>query len=387
MRLAVVSHKQHFNRNGGFYTTGGFGRSMEFIARHVDELIVAVPVDPIENVEGFYQYAAKNITVFPLPGVKKAYEFLYKALPLARTLRKGMPFWDVVALYMPGEPPIVAHAVGRNMRKNMFLMVMGDAEEVLRKSYTTGWKKYAARAMSRFYGGCTMRMARQCPTIVVGDALQEKMRAHGISALKTADSTLSAKDISPERDTCTGDGIRILYVGRLAAEKGLLDLFDALEALLRDSGRYRLTVVGDGPLRSPLEQRAASPQLAGRIEFLGNLPWSYALLDVYRSSDVFVLASYSEGIPKVLIEAMASSLPVVATNVGGIPTIVRDGVNGRLVPSHSSAAIAAAVREIVENAALRREFIRNGLAVASANTMDAEVELMFKVMRDNGFIK
>jgi hypothetical protein len=120
--------------------------------------------------------------------------------------------------------------------------------------------------------------------------------------------------------------------------------------LLRDRGaQLHCTIVGDGPLRAELEDYAVSrTALDGHVTFAGALPVG-EVIERYRTADVVVLASFSEGVPMVLIEALALGRPVVATAVGGVPELVRDHETGLVVPPGNAAALADAVQWVVEH--------------------------------------
>jgi glycosyltransferase involved in cell wall biosynthesis len=151
----------------------------------------------------------------------------------------------------------------------------------------------------------------------------------------------SAYDI-PDRDGRHGP-LHVLCVGRLVADKGHGMLLDAL-ATLRDQGvEVRTTFAGDGPERGALERQAAQLRLGAGISFVGVVSQE-RLRDLYSAADVFCLPSFAEGVPVVLMEAMATGLPVVSTRVAGIPELVDDGVSGELVPPGRPEAIASAIR-------------------------------------------
>jgi glycosyltransferase involved in cell wall biosynthesis len=109
-----------------------------------------------------------------------------------------------------------------------------------------------------------------------------------------------------------------------------------------------LLFVGDGPLRGDLERLAQSLGVAGRVRFLGV---RFDVPDLLRAADIFALTSVSEAASLTLLEAMASGLPVVVTRVGGNPEIVRDGVDGLLVPRGDDQAAAAAFLRLLDDPA------------------------------------
>jgi glycosyltransferase involved in cell wall biosynthesis len=136
-----------------------------------------------------------------------------------------------------------------------------------------------------------------------------------------------------------------IFVGRLTAQKRVDDLLDALAILARSGERLDLTVVGDGPERARLERRAAAPDLAGTVTFVGAVP-PEAVPGHYAGKRVCVLPSVDEGLGLVVAEALAAGVPVVATRSGGIPDLLTDPESGELVPPANPAALADAIRHV-----------------------------------------
>ena len=125
--------------------------------------------------------------------------------------------------------------------------------------------------------------------------------------------------------------IRIIYVGRLSAEKNVLALLEEFAAALRVNRRLHLTLVGDGPQRSQLEQRARVLGARAHIDFKGAVNYS-DVPKLLSDADIFATRSLSEVHPLTIIEAMAAGLPIVATHSPGIDDIVEDGLTGLLSP-------------------------------------------------------
>ena len=152
-----------------------------------------------------------------------------------------------------------------------------------------------------------------------------------------------------------GPGSRLLFVGRLAGVKGLPVLLDALAELRRHRPGVTLTVAGDGPDRQKLEDLARRLGVADAVRFLGYQSQEQ-VRQLLAGTDVFVMASFAEGVPVVLMEAMAAGVPVVATRVAGIPELVEDGVSGFLVPPGEPASIIDRVDRLLGDPALRNTF-------------------------------
>jgi glycosyltransferase involved in cell wall biosynthesis len=166
----------------------------------------------------------------------------------------------------------------------------------------------------------------------------------------------------------------ILFVGRLSPEKGLSTLLDALCKLPET---VHLTVAGSGTQMAQLQLECERKQLSRRVAFLGTASWGPQLFSLMRASDVLVLPSFTEGLPLVLIEAMANGLPVIASAVGGIPEIVEDGISGLLVPPGDHRSLALAIERFITDDDLRARIQLGGFEIARANTMERQLLEMF----------
>lgn len=149
----------------------------------------------------------------------------------------------------------------------------------------------------------------------------------------------------------------VLFVSRLIERKGLQHLLPAL-ALLKDRGHnFELKVVGDGPLRPDLQEKAEQLDLTGRVEFMGLQPRS-EMPEIYRSAHIFCLPSSSEGMANVVLEAIASGLPPVVTDVPGSRELVEDGVSGFIVENAEPDTLADALGRLIADEKLRRSMAK-----------------------------
>lgn len=141
-------------------------------------------------------------------------------------------------------------------------------------------------------------------------------------------------------------------VGRLVPIKGYEDLLEATRLVTEKAPQQpvRLLIVGEGELRSRLEAQRDALGIQSLVEFLG---WRDDVDDILDACDVFVLSSLNEGLGLVLVEAMAKSLPVVATSVGGVPEVVDDGITGTLVTARARDDMADAMIAFARDSGLR----------------------------------
>lgn len=151
--------------------------------------------------------------------------------------------------------------------------------------------------------------------------------------------------------------VRCIAVARLTARKGIGELLEAWPLLER--GRFHLEVIGRGGEEERWRRTAAALGCASEITFSGALTHE-RLADHYRAADIFTLAPYDEAFGNVFAEALASGLPIVGSDVGGIPELVRSGENGILVPPGDPPALAAAITRLGADAGARRAIsVRN----------------------------
>ncbi len=157
----------------------------------------------------------------------------------------------------------------------------------------------------------------------------------------------------------------IVSSGRLVSWKG----FDALIDIVAKHADWRLTILGDGPEKDLLARKIKDAGAAERITLAGQVSHTEAQRWFKRAS-VFVLNSGYEGLSHTLIEAMAAGSPVIATRIGGNPEVVRDGIDGVLIPARDEAALEKALREMLSDTNLRAKY--SGLAAKRAHEFSIE---------------
>lgn len=149
----------------------------------------------------------------------------------------------------------------------------------------------------------------------------------------------------------SADDIVVGYAGRMVPVKDVPTLLKAFAAAQAAVPALRLVMAGDGPGRPAAEALAGTLGIADRITWAG---WVSNLADFYAALDIFALSSVNEGTPVAAIEAMAASLPVISTAVGGVPDVVEHGASGLLAPSGDVEGLADALVRLASDAALRR---------------------------------
>lgn len=175
--------------------------------------------------------------------------------------------------------------------------------------------------------------------------------------------------------------IEILSVGRMSAEKGQLGLIEALAQMVSNGVDARLTLVGDGPLRQSIQNAVDQRGLGDRIRMKGALAESETLMEIARC-DAFVLPSLMEGLPVVLMEAMALGKPVVAPHVAGIPELVEHRITGLLFRPGDWGDLAEKTMQLIKDKTVAAEMGTQGrLRVMEEFEVDRAVEPLLHLLR------
>lgn len=172
---------------------------------------------------------------------------------------------------------------------------------------------------------------------------------------------VDAEIFAPRPERAATECFEILCVGRLTPAKGQHILIDAVERLMQEGRQVRLRLVGSGPEEASLRKHAARSTAAECMVFEGAINQD-RIRDFYAAADVFCLPSFAEGLPVVLMEAMAMELPCVTTQIAGIPELIRNGVDGLLVPPSDVDALVNALARLMDHAELREQIGKNGRA-------------------------
>jgi glycosyltransferase involved in cell wall biosynthesis len=181
--------------------------------------------------------------------------------------------------------------------------------------------------------------------------------------------------------------IVIGFVGRLEEQKGVTYLLDAMQQLIQRHHNVTVIIVGDGTLASSLRDKALALHLSNTL-FLGYRADAFRYLSLFN---IFVLPSLYEGLPLSVLEAMASGCPVVATNVGGVPEIVRNGITGFLVAPKRTDELVDRLEQLIESKDLRLRMGNAGKAHVASNfsaaSMVAKTEKLYTSMLSSGSYK
>ncbi|MBR8832365.1 MAG: glycosyltransferase [Chlorogloea purpurea SAG 13.99] len=175
---------------------------------------------------------------------------------------------------------------------------------------------------------------------------------------------------------------RLLYVGRLAPEKGVPILLESMVTLKDQHPEAVLTLVGDGSYRSQLETLSIELGIGDNVKFVGYKSGS-EVREYLQQTDVFVLPSFAEGVPVVLMEAMAAGVPVVATGIAGVGELVEDRISGYLVRPGDTVSLTDGIVSLLNDAPLRSRMGAAGREkVETQFNIESEVDRLYSILKD-----
>ncbi|OEU49491.1 MAG: hypothetical protein BA861_06985 [Desulfobacterales bacterium S3730MH5] len=385
MKLAIFSG-QYFWFDGEHYSTDeAFVKFVTSFHPYFEKIIFCDAVVK-EKKNQAYILDPTTTEVCPLPYFS-VYSFwkniLFVYPEIYRVIRDNIHRWDMI--WLPGPHPVsfLFACMCWRMRKPFFQVVRANLMEQVRHR-NRGIRKYFVMGLVAILEHVSQRLARKNLTFTVGWEMYNAYKRRGNQVHQIAVSLVSDKDIE---DTLISKPfglhkpVRLLIVGRLDAEKGLHFLIEAVEDLIEEKRLdVVLQIVGKGLMGGEernLHQEVKKRELSKHIRFLGYLAYGPELYKLYRESDIFVLPSLSgEGVPQTLFEAMACGIPIIATNVAGIPHLIRDGENGLLINPGSPSEICQTIERLINDSELRNRLSRNGLSTVKNHTLEAERDRM-----------
>jgi glycosyltransferase involved in cell wall biosynthesis len=292
-------------------------------------------------------------------------------------LRSQAPGLD--ALLLRGPSPLLPAMASAADRLPTVLLLVGDAEAGLDSLRQPRWRKTAIRCLWRWNRRGQDKVAQRSLTFVNSRKLYDELQGRVPHLKETRTTTLRKDDFFDREDTCQKRPYHLLYTGRMDRGKGLLEIVEVLATLVSEGEDFVLDLVGwpekGDPVLDELRALAERRGISQRVIYHGRKALGPELFAHYKAADIFVIASKtSEGFPRTIWEAMAHSVPVIATRVGSIPQFA--GGAAELVPPNDVRSLSGAIRSLIHSPERRKELIRSGRALASDITLEKQVGKM-----------
>lgn len=375
MRLGFHYHVPMMtDAQGQIRTPGYLGRFLDSLAVHCESLTCFMHSPrPDERAQMDYAIQSPNVRWVDLGPHASVPRRMLNSRQICEPIRKRRHTLDVMLIRGPSPLlPAVAQAAGN---VPVALLLVGDYLAGVDDLPQPRWRKEAIRAWSYWNYRQQLRVARQALTFVNSHKLYEQLRPYVAQLYETRTTTLSSDDFFEREDTCQTRPIRLLYTGRMDRAKGLFHMVEAVAALVEQGEEVVLDLVGwpqkGDPVLEELQSLAQRKQVAERVVYHGFKPVGPELFRYYKNADIYVIASTSsEGFPRTIWEAMAHSVPVVATRVGSISFYLQHEKTALLIAPRSNADLESAIKRLIHEQDLRRRLITCGIAEARSNTLE-----------------
>lgn len=386
MQLAFYYHIPISTKDNALFLPGHLGVFIDELALNVDELIILMhSATPQEDEFNDYQLRAKNIQFLNLGNTTPAWHRAIFHRKFLNSYKEVLNSCDAVLVRMPCALAPFFHKYITNKNK-LWFMVVGDYEEAAKFWPTKSIRGLAIKYYLRINNSLFERNIKQNNLLVNSKALFKKYenRCNKLYEIKT--TTLSSKDFHLKKiNNNNSSTINLLYAGRIDEAKGLFELIEATAQLFEKGRNITLKIVGweldpSYKLTKQLQDLVKKSKLEKVVTFSGKLNIGDELNGAYREADIFILPSYHEGFPRVIWEAMANSLPVITTAVGGIPDVLTHKKNAYFINTHSPEAIVNAVEHLLNNPTEVTSMVEAALYLVKENTLEKQTKLLISTI-------
>ena len=328
--------------------TAGIGNFAYNIARTLDDYDYEFHLF-IRGGKSYNQETEGNLTVHRCPYFR-LYPFNNHVhrIFVDRRLRKMRDEIDVLHLHSPISPPL-------RTELPTITTIHTPLRHKSKMTPRTGLSKYLYKGQNIVSKKIERDLIEKSQKVTtVSESVRQDLQEYRLSKnnIEVTPNGVDTAEFNPSLGNRNGH--QLLYTGRLAAEKGLPDLFDAVHQINKTGQSYRLVLTGKGEYRDVLKDKAKRLNIEDRIDFAGFVSRK-RLIELYENSDIFVFPTYYEGLPTSILEAMAAGLPIVSTTAHGVTDLLDHEETGLLSPPGESEKLASHIQRLLDDPQLREE--------------------------------
>lgn len=376
MKLGFYYHIVVYkDAEGRIFLPAYLGLFVDELANHVNKLYYFAYTSGSLRSEQNYELKQKNIVLEDM-GTKKPFPFtVLFGYSLLYRFRKTARLIDKILVRAPSPLAPWFYFTFRRHTKLHYLMV-GDYMEGIKHQHF-GFLKQSSINIFTYINEYLQNIAiKHSGCLVNSIPLKEKYDKINRNVALVKTTTLTKDDFYYREDTCnSSDNIKLLFVGRIEKAKGMDELIAAFKLLRENNYPVTLHLAGwDTADAKRYFQMLDSSQVTLNSWKYHGLLAGKELFELYRSCDIFVLPSHHEGFPRVIWEAMASSLPVIATNVGSIPQNIEDGKNAILIDPGNVTNLYNAILDLINNKVTRQDIIESANILVGDCLSDIQVK-------------
>ena len=366
----MISCRGHYTAEGGFVT------EINEMARKLGRLQIIAPCSVRQDYDPG-NHLSEQITVIPLWAPSRFVLYPFAVLQYLTVLLQKLPLCRKCFCYVPSMTPVGAQGIilARLYGKKIVIVERGSIVSVLRSQLNL--KLLPVYLWNWFWEKMSFVAGYRCNRVFVrGREACLRYQRKGVQAVLLSGSINAYPPFVGNQNRRRE---QLLFVGRLEQAKGLYILLDACTRVVQTHPQMQLRLVGKSTDVATLTREIATRKLEQHVTVVGALKYGKLLFAEYQRSGLIILPSFSEGEPKVLLEGMSAGCIPIGSRVGGIPDTIHDGENGRLVAVGDSAALAAAIENILDlpedqYQAMQQEALAKARQVADNNTFRQLVE-------------
>ncbi|MDA7927772.1 glycosyltransferase family 4 protein [Akkermansiaceae bacterium] len=386
MKLGFYYHIPIRTTKNGLVTAGFLGCFLDALAARVDELVLFLHEAAECNAGMDYELTAQNVRFVSLGRKPHPVSRTFLGTRLVDPVRKELSNCDMLLVRAPTHLFRAWARLCQNERVRLVPLLVGDYASCNANIEFTFLKKQVLKGLNRFVDWQERRYLGGKQVLVNSAALAEKYQPIAKVVHQVRTTTLSEDSFFEREDTCGNDEINLLYTGRFDWQKGLQELFDAFVLIVKGGCSVRLHMVGwqDGngsSIEESLKRQGVERGVSDCLIFHGRKKVGAELDEMYRMADIYVIPSYAEGFPRTIWEAMANSLPVIATKVGSIPEFLVNKTHALLIAPQDVESLKSAILCLVNEPSLRKRLISEGSQLAMKNTLESQSEKMVELLK------
>ncbi|MHA2098414.1 MAG: glycosyltransferase family 4 protein [Candidatus Kariarchaeaceae archaeon] len=342
------------------------------------------------NIIGIGGYVEPKRLITKLGWIRRIFELNYLFIKITKLLCSMKRKWDIILIWDPFITNQYLYIINRIIRipSVLFLGAFHEKTILLGAKNRNTIHKISYYVKFILYKVIIPIMVKNTTTVVAGEELLSIYKKINKDTYKIITSTASKIDVdmnSVKERKYIKNSYTLLNVSRITPEKGIEYLIKSVGIL---SNKYDLRIILIGPkvnlgYYEYLKREYRNENLQDKVIFTGPINDRDKLMEYYTEADIFILPSLSEGLPKVLPEAMSKGLPIIASRIGGIPEIVKDGENGILVSPNNIEELAKAIKVLLDDSELRKRMGINSLNRAYKYTIERQMSNFANYIKDS----
>jgi len=288
---------------------------------------------------------------------------------------------DHLLIAVPSPLSLYLVYLAKKNNKTISIFIRQETVELIRHRYPKSKLPLITALFLEKLLTIFLKRNQNIPVFTFGTMITEKYKKITSNVIPIADTRYSLNDIISESDIKRIDWqcqIKLIFVGRIEKAKGIENLLETLKRIKEYN--FHLTIVGDGNFKSEYSALTKKLEINNNVSFTGFIPYGENLLSIIKEHDIFILPSLSEGLPQVILEAMACGILVLASNVGGIPLIVKNGFNGFTFNPNSDTELKEIILNLKESKFDNLLICREALKTASQYSSESQISILLNNM-------